>query len=295
MAKHLCGPLAPVVNTIQSSTIFRYVFEKIAGFSRKRVLPAYASESFVDWFDKNYTSFDGPPVVLFTDTYLNYHEPAIGRAAVRLINYLGFDVTLATGCCQRPRISHGFLELARKKGTSVAESLDDYLQRDIPVLVCEPGCASALTDDLPDLIDDKDLGDRMHVGILPIEKWVGEQMKEQNITSLRAHSDKVLLHGHCHQKALFGTGSIHDIFKMCGTEVTEPDSGCCGMAGSFGYEREHYEVSEKMVRRVLIPAIDQTPQSTIMTSGFSCRHQIGHFHDRHAAHWLEVIDLPGQS
>ncbi|HLF62582.1 MAG TPA: FAD-linked oxidase C-terminal domain-containing protein [Saprospiraceae bacterium] len=291
MAKHICGPMAPFVNAIQGSALFRNVLEKSAGFSRTRVLPAYSRQSFLDWFHKNYKPFDGPIVVLFADTYLNYYEPEIGKAAVRLINHLGYDVTVASGCCQRPRISHGFLELAKKEGTGIAHVLDSYLHRNTPVLVCEPSCASALTDDLPDMLDDKMLGDRMHTGILPIEKWVSEQMKDQKGKTPGTHHQQILLHGHCHQKALFGTKSIHHILKACGAHVIEPDSGCCGMAGSFGYEREHEEISAKMARRVLIPAIEQEPESRLVASGFSCRHQIAHFTGRKAVHWLEAIEI----
>jgi Fe-S oxidoreductase len=295
MAKRLCGPLAPMVNTIQSSAVGRYMIEKTAGLTRHRALPGYASESFEVWFKKHYKPHDGPQVVLFADTYLNFHEPEIGKAAVRLINFLGFDITLASGCCQRPRISHGFLELAKEKGTDVALTLDHYLQNAVPVLVCEPSCVSAFTDDLPDLIDDKSLGDRMHSGIIPIEKWVEEQIREQNITSLRMRSDSILLHGHCHQKALFGTRPIHQILQSCGADVTEPDSGCCGMAGSFGYEVEHVRISEKMLGRVLGPAVDQLPRATVVASGFSCRHQIAHFTGRKAIHWLETINIPDRT
>jgi FAD/FMN-containing dehydrogenase/Fe-S oxidoreductase len=290
-ARRICGPMAPLVNTIQRSGLFRNVLEKSMGFNRNRILPSYARQSFTDWFEKTYRSFDGPIVALFADTYLNYYEPEIGKAAVRLINHLGYDVTLATGCCQRPRISHGFLELAKKQGTYVAQSLDRYLHHNIPLLVCEPSCASALTDDLPDMIDDRGLGERMHAGIVPIEKWVSEQLKDQNIDSLSTRNERLLLHGHCHQKALFGTKSIHHILKSCGATVIEPDSGCCGMAGSFGYETEHAEISEKMARRVLIPAIENEPHATIVASGFSCRHQIAHFTGRKPVHWLEEIEM----
>ena len=255
----------------------------------------YAHTSFADWFQKHYEPLDGPPVVLFADTYLNYHEPQIGIAAVHLINYLGYDVSLATGCCQRPRISHGFLKEAMEKGTHLAMTLDNYLLNTVPVLVCEPSCASALTDDLPDLLEDKTLAERMQDGIVPIEKWVWEQLQEQNLDTLRTSHDKILLHGHCHQKALFGTRPIHAIFNVCGATVTEPDSGCCGMAGSFGYEHEHYPISEKMFQRVLGPAVDQSPESLIVASGFSCRHQIRHFTGRRAVHWLETIDIPDRA
>jgi len=288
MARRFSGMIAPVVNTVQSSGAFRYAMEKTGGFSHKRKLPAYASRTFEHWFNKNYAQIDGPDVVLFADTYLNYHEPQIGKAAMRLINQLGYNVVLMAGCCQRPRISHGFLEVAKQEGTVVAEALDQYLRNEVPVLVCEPGCASALTDDLPDLIDDIEISGRMQRGIVPIETWVSQRVKEGTHQLHVTHPD-ILLHGHCHQKALFGTGSVHHILTEAGATVFEPDSGCCGMASSFGYEKEHYAISEKMFQRVLGPSIENHSASAIVASGFSCRHQIEHFTGRKAMHWVEVI------
>jgi Fe-S oxidoreductase len=287
----MSGIVAPVMNAFQASVVFRSILEKVAGFSRKRTLPAYASRTFEQWYGKHYLQIDAPDVVLFADTYLNYHEPEIGIAAVRLINHLGHNVVLAVGCCQRPAISHGFLERAKASGQKVASTLDEYIRNEVPVLVCEPSCASALTDDLPDLLDDSDLALRMHSGIQPIEKWVNAHLDKTLSETLKPVSNRIILHGHCHQKALFSTGSIHKILSSASALIEEPDSGCCGMAGSFGYEQEHYDVSEKMFQRVLGRSIERNPNAIIVASGFSCRHQIAHFTGRKVVHWLNAIEI----
>jgi Fe-S oxidoreductase len=287
----MSGFFAPLINAVQESVVFRSVMEKTAGFSRKRMLPGYATKSFEHWYKTHYSPIDSPDVVLFADTYLNYHEPQIGVAAVRLINHLGHNVVLATGCCQRPRISHGFLEKAKAAGQHVAMMLDEYIRNGIAVLVCEPSCASALTDDLPDLLDDADLAKRMHDGIQPIEKWVSAHLDTAAPGTLEVVSPHVILHGHCHQKALFGTGDVHKILKAAGASIEEPDSGCCGMAGSFGYEKEHYDISQKMFERVLGPELRKHSDAVIVASGFSCRHQIAHFAQRKAMHWVEALHI----
>lgn len=291
MARKFSGRMAPLINALQSTGLFRKVLAHAAGLSSKRHLPHFARQSFGDWYRRSYRQVDGPMVVLFADTYLNYHEPWIGEAAVKLINHLGYDVALAEGCCQRPRISHGFLDLAKQEGTVTATALDTWLRNEIPVLVCEPGCHSALTDDLPDLLDDVALAKRMRKHVLPLDKWVHENLNNSEHISLKAKCPEILLHGHCHQKALTGTVAVKSILQASGAGVVEPDSGCCGMAGSFGYEREHYEISGRMARRVLIPAIEGRPDVQVVAPGFSCRHQVAHFTGKKAVHWLEAIEI----
>jgi Fe-S oxidoreductase len=213
----------------------------------------------------------------------------IGIAAVQLLRALGCDVTIAGGCCQRPRISHGYLEKAMEEGEELFRRLDTG--EDTPILVCEPGCASALTDDLPDLVDDEELARRITRRVIPIEQWL-QGKTEQNLTAkLTPSAKEIFLHGHCHQKALYGTTAIHHIFNMLGATIYEPDSGCCGMAGSFGYEKEHYEISQQMGERVLFKELRERPDMLVVAAGFSCRHQIEHFTGRTVKHWLNAIEL----
>ncbi|RMF31522.1 MAG: hypothetical protein D6765_01625 [Bacteroidetes bacterium] len=295
LARTLCGPLAPVANALQRSAPFRLAQERLLGLHRRRSLPPYARRSFVDWFARRPRPDFEPQgqVVLFADTYLNYHEPHIGRAAVRLLEACGFEVLVAdVGCCQRPRLSHGFLHQAKKDGTRTAQALDTYLQQELPVLVCEPSCASALNDDLPDLLDDAELARRLQLGVKPLEAFLLQAFDEGLLPSLPPLTrPRWHLHGHCHQKALFGTEPMRKLLEAAGAEsVREIPSGCCGMAGSFGYEREHFDLSVKIGEEVLLPAVRALPEEEgLVACGFSCRHQIADLAGRRALHWVECF------
>ncbi len=302
-AKRFSGRMAGIINRIQRTGLFRNVLEKRLGFDKRRVLPDYSPETFMTWYRKNKSASsqsEGKVVVLFVDTYLNYYEPVVGRAALSLLESCGYTVYLAdVGCCQRPAISHGFLRDAKQRAVAMLQRLDKFLQKGWPIVVCEPSCASALVDDLADLIKDEELSIRLKEQVFMIDQFLSKEMEAGRIDPADFHSPikQVTLHGHCHQKALFGTKGMKSILNQVkGLEVQEVDSGCCGMAGSFGYEKEHYELSHKMGERVLFPAIRKTKNDTaIVACGFSCRHQIGHFTGRTAIHWVELFRKTNKS
>lgn len=291
MARRWSGRMASVVNGVQK--VMRPLISRTAGFAPNRELPLYASETFAGWFSKNAKPSKGPTVALFADTYLNYHEPHIGRAAYELLTSCGYNVVLAdVGCCQRPRISHGFLKEAKKHGTVTASSLDHFLSAGIPVVVCEPSCASALNDDLPDLIDDESLASRLKHGAWMIDQFLANELASGRLNAtFESEVSKVMVHGHCHQKALYGTGAMKSLLSSVKSmHCEEVNSGCCGMAGSFGYEKEHYALSKKIGEEILFPAVrNLAPETTVVACGFSCRHQIRHFTGIEARHWVEVI------
>jgi len=291
----MAGWKAPFVNFVQGTSIFKFAAEKILKVDRRRTLPSYANESLENWYQKQYKSNGShQKVALFADTYINYHEPQVGKAAIKLLNDCGYEVLLASvGCCQRPRISNGFLKEAKAEGTKVAEKLMPYISQGIKVVVCEPSCTSALIDDLPDLIEDIRLTEALKNNVLAIDVFLADALSSGQLKGkFVAKSKDILLHGHCHQKASFGTGGMKSIFKSASTNCHEPDSGCCGMAGSFGYETEHYEVSKKISELVLVPEINKTDKNTlVVANGFSCRHQIHDFAGRKAVHWVESVDF----
>ena len=296
MAAKLSGSwITPLVNLGLKVQPAKWIIEKMAGFDKKRNLPAYSPQTFTQWYDKNYRPNPKATkkIALFADTYLNYHEPSIGIAATQFLDACGYEVLVADfGCCQRPKISHGFLKAAKTEGTKLAEALDEFIQSGLTILVCEPSCASALVDDLPDLIEDEALASRMATNIEPMDVFIARQLEQKQIAiSLKAKSDKVYIHGHCHQKALTGTTHLRYILdQVQDLEVTEIPSGCCGMAGSFGYEKEHYEISKKIAHRTLIPALESMEEKAlVVANGFSCRHQIADFGKRGAKHWVEVV------
>jgi len=291
----LSGWTAPVVNWFQGTAAFRKVLEKVAGFDSRRRLPAYARQTFPKWFARR-PGPDRPTarkVVLFDDTYMNFHEPGVGISAVELLESCGWEVVLAgAGCCQRPRISHGFLRKAKAEGEKTLRKLDAFIQRGLKVVVCEPGCASALTDDLPDLIDDEQLARRIKQNVLMIDEFLAGEVQAGRLDcGFTSPFRRILIHGHCHQKSLYGTTHMKRLLdSVPGISVDEIDSGCCGMAGSFGYEKEHYDLSMEIGEQRLFPAIRNRQAGTaVVACGFSCRQQIADGTGAKALHWVETI------
>jgi Fe-S oxidoreductase len=224
---------------------------------------------------------------------MNYHEPGVGISAVELLESCGYKVILArAGCCQRPKISHGFLKKAKKEGEKTLLNLKKFIDKGLPVVVCEPGCASALTDDLPDLVEDEQLGKLIRENVMMIDVFLEREIAAGHIeNAFSSHYNKILIHGHCHQKSLYGTGAMKSVLeRVPGLSVEVLDTGCCGMAGSFGYEREHYEMSLKVGEDRLFPALrSKEPETGVVACGFSCRHQIAHGTGVGAKHWVEVL------
>ena len=296
MAAMVAGWKAPLVNWFQGTWLFRKVLEKIVGFDSRRTAPSFARVPFTKWF-KRRPKPNGPPrrkkVALFDDTYLKYHQTEVGISAVELLESCGYEVILAqAGCCQRPRISHGFLRKAKVAGEKTLRNLDAYIQQGLKIVVCEPGCCSALTDDLPDLIDDEQLGQRIRANVMMIDEFLARELQQGNLDcEFTSPFNKILIHGHCHQKSLFGTTAMKDLLdRVPGISVSEIDSGCCGMAGSFGYEREHYDMSMQIGQERLFPAVSNRPDgAAVVACGFSCHHQIADGTGVKALHWVQTL------
>lgn len=295
MARLLSGPQAALVNFVQKTGLFRQVIEMVTGFDRRRPLPEYAEMPFSRWFARHAKSrtLSDRKVVLFDDTYMRYHQTNVGVSAVELLESCGYEVVLAkAGCCQRPRISHGFLREAKARGSKTLWNLDDFIRQGLKVVVCEPACYSALTDDLPDLIDDESLGQRIKANVMMIDEFLARELDAGRLRcAFTSPFDRLLIHGHCHQKSLYGTTAMrHLLDRIPDLKVSEIDSGCCGMAGSFGHEKEHYEISMQIGEERLFPAVRNRPEGTIVVAcGFSCRQQIADGTGVRPVHWVETL------
>ncbi len=293
----LCsGWMAPLVNAALKNRWVRIGLEKMIGVDRRRVLPLYnAHEVFQQASRPIEKEYSENTVVLFVDSYIKYHDPSIGLSAIKLLEFLGFEALICNhGCCQRPALSRGLLDTAAKKAERMWQSLEPYLQAGLPIVVCEPSCASALVDDTPDLLEDAKWRN-YRSQIFLIEEFLAQQQAIGKITKTIPWPNKpILLHGHCHQKALFGTQALHTLIEHAGARsFREIESGCCGMAGSFGYERRHYDISEKLAHETLVKELSSADDDAIiLANGFSCRHQIEHFARRKAHHWVEVLNFP---
>jgi FAD/FMN-containing dehydrogenase/Fe-S oxidoreductase len=308
MARWLAGPLAPLVSFVARLPGYGWLLERFAGIDRRRAMPPFASRTLQQLLrarradaapaargarqaDAASSASPRPRVVLFDDTYANYLEPHVGLSAIELLEACGYDVILAqAGCCQRPRLSKGLVRQAKRDGTKTMQKLDFYARQGLPILCLEPSCASALADDLPDLIDDVELGRRVAGCVTMIDVFLDREVAAGRIAPLRAVATSFLLHGHCHQKSEFGTEAIHHHFaRIPGTTCNEVDSGCCGMAGSFGYE--HFELSMAIGQQRLFPAVERAvaEAQTVLACGISCRHQLRDALGVEAKHWVEVM------
>jgi len=284
---------APLSNWIARSQLNRWLMEKFAGVDRRRPLPQFAAEPFEDWFYAHQAGDGGAKgeVVLFHDTFNNFNTPNVAIAATRLLEHAGYRVRLSNKrCCGRPMISKGMLRDARENARWNVDQLAPYAERNIPIIGLEPSCLLTLRDEYPEFLRNA-ATKRVAENSFLLEEFLMREISGGRL-SLRfnGHGGKALLHGHCHQKALVGTAPTASILKVAGFDVSEVDSGCCGMAGSFGFEKEHYDLSLKIGNRRLGPAVKTAAADTaIVASGISCRQQIEHLTGRKAKHPAEVL------
>ena len=289
----LGSSLAPVSNWIANSSLNRWLMEILVGIDRRRPLPQFAGRTFESWFRKHETTKEGEKgdVVLFHDTFNNYNTPDVAIAATRFLERSGYRVLLADKkCCGRPMISKGMLNQAKENAAWNIEKLAPYAEKRVPIVGLEPSCLLTLRDEYPEFVGTEAARTVAENSFL-FEEFVTRELKDGRLM-LQSNGDgkKVLLHGHCHQKALVGTAPTAALLKAVGYEVSEVDSGCCGMAGSFGFEKEHYDLSTKIANRRLVPAVNATaPEITIVAPGISCRQQIEHLTGRKAQHPAELI------
>jgi Fe-S oxidoreductase len=283
--------LAPLSNLLMNTHTNRALMEKFLGIDRRRPLPQFARQTFPDWFKNHPTTQppNHPTAVLLDDTFMRYNDPHIGIAAVRVLEAFGYRVVLAgLSCCGRPMISKGLLKDAQQLAARNVHQLMRFVQQGIPIVGCEPSCVSAIKDDYVDLVSGAEARRVAENTFMIEEILVNHSLLTTHHSPLTTH--QILLHGHCHQKALFGTLSTLALLRSAGYEVTEIPSGCCGMAGSFGYEKEHYDLSLQIGELSLFPAVRAaSPETLIVAPGTSCRHQIANATGREAKHPMEVV------
>ena len=286
---------APLSNAIARAAPVKWLFERWLGIDARRQSPPFARPDFETWFFRTRHKPAGnsrPKVVLFHDCFMTYNYPQVGRAATELLEQAGYDVVLADKkCCGRPMISHGLIEQARQVARHNVRVLEPYVEQGIPVLGCEPSCLLTLRDEYLDLMKGSAV-EKVAAGSLLVDEFLVRLSKEDKLKlRFRPAVKQVLFHGHCHQKAQVGTGGSLEALRLIPQcKVSEVNSGCCGMAGSFGFESEHYELSETIARQRLIPAVEAASNETeIAIAGASCRQQISHFTDREPRHVVEIL------
>jgi Fe-S oxidoreductase len=285
--------LAPLSNWFAGSAANRWLLDRFIGIDRRRPLPEFATPSFEEWFRARRPggSGDRGEVVLFHDTFNNYNTPGVAVAATRFLERTGYRVlVLPKLCCGRPMISKGMLAQAKANARYNVDLLAPVANRGTPVIGLEPSCLLTLRDEYPEFVPG-DAATKVARHSYLLEEFVAREMSAGRIDLERNGAGrKALLHGHCHQKALTGTAATVSLLKALGFDVTEVDSGCCGMAGSFGFEKEHYALSVTLGKRRLAPAVQAAGAETeIVAPGISCRQQIQHLTGRTPKHPAELL------
>ena len=278
---------APIANAVTSSAVAKRVNEQLIGIDRRRALPSWTRQTLRRRLAGRPPIKGGPTravslarAVLFADTFTNFSDPEIGVAAMRVLDAAGIGAALAPhGCCGRPLISQGFLSDARRLAFDNANALFDIANRGVAIVFLEPSCLSAMKEDAPALLRGpaRDRAKVVAGACVLFEDYLERECRDGRASlPLRAGPAQVLLHPHCHQRSMGLAASARALLsRIPSATVTDLDAGCCGMAGSFGYTRDHYDVSKAIGERKLLPAARAlAPGDVLVAAGTSCRHQV---------------------
>ncbi|VAV84949.1 Fe-S protein, homolog of lactate dehydrogenase SO1521 [hydrothermal vent metagenome] len=288
--------LASYFSSFHNVLIKQTWFKSLLGIAKKRSLPKLEKQTFRNWFKQHNQDNQPRKVYLFCDEYTNYYDVEIGKKAVLLLNILGYEVLLKKHPeSGRAYISKGFLDQAKKIAEQNVSIFKELVSNDIPLLGIEPSTILSFRDEYPNLVDPKDKPRALDLSkhVFLIDEFISNEIDKGNIDASQFSDNHVhiILHGHCHQKALSTvdyTKSILELPHNYNVEVLP--TGCCGMAGSFGYEKEHYSLSMDIGNMVLFPSIKASKSSSIIAApGTSCRHQIKDGTQKVALHPIEIL------
>ena len=286
--------IAPrLVNLATQAPVFRALAKLAAGMPLGRRIPAFAPQTFRHRFlaRPRRQAAGGPLVILWPDTFNDHFHPDTAMAAVDVLEASGFRVEIprARLCCGRPLYDYGLLAGARRHLREIMNSLGAEIDAGVPIVGLEPSCAAVFRDELPNLFPEDERARRLSEQVFSLGAFLTAHA--ESLPPLKLPR-RALLHGHCHQKALSSLDGETSMLERLGLLWKPIDSGCCGMAGSFGFERDHYEMSIAVGERVLLPAVRAASRDTlIIADGFSCREQIAQATDRRALHLADVLRM----
>lgn len=295
------GAIFPsIFNFFLSNSFFSGLFKRMLGFARERSIPALHRFTLRRWLRKNLASMNPEEpissLILFVDEFTNYNDTLIGMDAVKLLTSLGYRVEMAEhDVSGRTFYSKGLVRKGRKVAINNVTRLGKRVSADKPLVGIEPSAILAFRDEYPDLVGDelREMAISLSSNSLMIDEFISREYEAGRIKSDRFTDDKkeILLHGHCQQKAVADTKSTKKMLSIpVGYTIAEIASGCCGMAGSFGYEKEHYELSMKVGELVLFPEVRKASgQVLVAAPGTSCRHQIKDGTGRIALHPVQLL------
>ncbi len=297
LAAHAPG----LVNLTTQLPLLRDISKLVAGIHQQRSIPAFAPQTFKAWFhhrrrsavSNNASSSDAEalPVLLWPDTFNNYFLPATARAAVDVLETAGFRVIVpqANLCCGRPLYDHGMLDRAQALLLQILDELSPEIEAGIPIVGLEPSCVAVLRDELLNLFPHDERAQALSRQTFLLSEFLETYAPHVPLPQLNR---KAILHGHCHHKSLMKMTAEEAVLRRIGIDFHTPAPGCCGMAGSFGFEPDKYDLSIAIGELELLPAVRQAPADwLIIADGFSCREQIAQGSPRCALHLAEVLQM----
>jgi Fe-S oxidoreductase len=263
------------------------------GIDQRRRMPAFAPQPFKQWYARRPVRNQGrPPVILWPDTFNNHFHPEIAKAAVEVLEHAGYQVWVPRSslCCGRPLYDFGMLDTAQQLLQDIMNTLRPHVQAGVPIVGLEPSCVAVFRDELGELFPDNEDAKRLQKQTYLLSEFLNKVVKDYQPPPLRR---KAVGHGHCHHKSIMGMDDELALLQKMGVEMTWPESSCCGMAGSFGFEAgHHYDVSLACGERALLPAVRQaSPDTLIIADGFSCQEQIEQTTPRRALHLAQVLQM----
>jgi FAD/FMN-containing dehydrogenase/Fe-S oxidoreductase len=288
LASHAPG----LVNLTTQLPFLRDIAKLVAGIPQERSIPAFAPQTFHHWFKRRQPqNQQGMPVVLWPDTFNNYFLPDTAKAAVGVLESAGYRVLLpkANLCCGRPLYDWGMLDRAKHLLLEILNALEIEIEQEIPIVVLEPSCAAVFRDELLNLFPNDERARRLSQQTFLLSEFLEKKAKHFRFPKL---ARKALVHGHCHHKSVMRMTDEEAVLRRMGVDFQTPAPGCCGMAGSFGFEADKYEISVAIGELELLPAVRKASLNClIIADGFSCREQITQCTNRHALHLAEVIQM----
>ena len=285
----------PLSNLMGQWRPARLMAERWMGVSAARSLPRFQRQDLRSWFRRRparATPASQGELIFLADSFTTFTEPAVPIAAIELLELAGWQVRFeAAGCCGRASLSKGLVDQARRMAAGLAERLGETAAHGVPIVGVEPSCLLTLRDEYPALLPGDPRAEAVAAASTLPEELLLRAIADGRLALRPMAGTRIMFHGHCHQKAVTGTAVTVALLRAIpGAEVTEVDAGCCGMAGSFGFEAEHYDLSMRIGELRLFPAVRAAPAETIIAaSGVSCRQQIAHGTGRAARHPLEIV------
>ncbi len=282
--------MAGVVNGLAALPGVSRAMKAVAGMAPARAIPTFARRTFRRSFRAERPS-PGPRVLLWADTFNDHFHPGTLQSAAGVLDALGYQVALPPAglCCGRPLYDFGFLDAARARLTTMLDALDADIRAGTPIVGLEPSCVSVFRDELTNMLPTSEHAHRLKAQVFTFAEWL--ERDPERLDGVRLER-RALVHGHCHHAAIMQTDADHRLLARLGIDAQVLDAGCCGMAGAFGFEHDHYDVSMRIGERVLLPAVRSAPLNTlILADGFSCREQIAQATRRRALHLADVVAL----